>query len=829
MSPRSIGQAAGAPDRNGGVPARRAVVRWAWRLFRREWRQQVLVLAMLTVAVAAAVGFASAAYNVAPVPGNAEFGTANHSFTFDEPDRGTLQSKIEAAEEWFGAIDVIGHRPVPVPGSVATVDYRTQDPHGPYGTPVLELDDGRFPAADGEVAVTDWVAETFALDIGNSFALDGVDRTVVGLVENPSDFDDEFALVVPSLVGSSDSVTMLVDASRGRVESFRPPGDTHRVISSRGDVAEDVLAAVSVLVVSTVALFFVSLVAAASFVVVAQRRLRQLGMLAAIGATEKHLRLVMVASGAVIGAVAAVLGAIIGVAGWVAVVPRAQTAAGYRIDAFNVPWWLVVATMLLAVLAATGAAWWPARTMARIPSVLALSGRPPRPTPAKRSAALAGCLIAGGFLCLTFAGDVADERAVHWPTMLLIATGTLAGVLGVLLVSPLAIRALARCATRLPIAARLALRDLGRYQARSSAALAAISLVLGIPVAIVVIATAAQHTAAAGNLSDRQLVVRGADIDGPFVPEPAALDSLEAGVDQLVSSLDDATVTALDVAVDPAVAPDPIIKALPAVSLGERVADGWADLTLLYVATPELLQRYGFDLDAVEPRIDILTVETAEIGILGVHYPPGTDRSATEMVANTGSLLRSYSSLPGSFVTPDGLRQRGWEAAGSGRWLVETSRPVTDEQLAAARDVAAGEGLTIESRDHQEGLSALRSGATVVGMLVALGVLAMTVGLIRGEVAGDVRTLTAAGATSAARRTLTAATAGGLAIVGVALGTIGAYIPLIAGHIRDLGDLSPIPVVNLAVIAVGTPLAAATAGWLLAGREPTAIARQPIE
>jgi putative ABC transport system permease protein len=36
---------AGAAD--GGVPARRAVIRWAWRLFRREWRQQLLILALL--------------------------------------------------------------------------------------------------------------------------------------------------------------------------------------------------------------------------------------------------------------------------------------------------------------------------------------------------------------------------------------------------------------------------------------------------------------------------------------------------------------------------------------------------------------------------------------------------------------------------------------------------------------------------------------------------------------------------------------------------------------------------------------------------------------
>ena len=32
----------------GGVPARRAVIRWAWRMFRREWRQQILVVALLS-------------------------------------------------------------------------------------------------------------------------------------------------------------------------------------------------------------------------------------------------------------------------------------------------------------------------------------------------------------------------------------------------------------------------------------------------------------------------------------------------------------------------------------------------------------------------------------------------------------------------------------------------------------------------------------------------------------------------------------------------------------------------------------------------------------
>ena len=60
--------------------------------------------------------------------------------------------------------------------------------------------------------------------------------------------------------------------------------------------------------VATVFLLLASLVAAAGFAVVAQRRLRQLGMLAAIGATQKHLRLVLVTNGAIVGAIAAVAG-----------------------------------------------------------------------------------------------------------------------------------------------------------------------------------------------------------------------------------------------------------------------------------------------------------------------------------------------------------------------------------------------------------------------------------------------------------------------------------------------------------------------------------------
>src|SRR5256885_11306977 len=49
-------------------------------------------------------------------------------------------------------------------------------------------------------------------------------------------------------------------------------------------------------------------------------------------------------------------------------------------------------------------------------------------------------------------------------------------------------------------------------------------------------------------------------------------------------------------------------------------------------------------------------------------------------------------------------------------------------------------------------LAVLGREATAAGILLALGVLAMTVGLIRSETASDLRTLTAAGASSTTRR-----------------------------------------------------------------------------
>jgi len=108
-------------------------------------------------------------------------------------------------------------------------------------------------------------------------------------------------------------------------------------------------------------------------------------------------------------------------------------------------------------------------------------------------------------------------------------------------------------------------------------------------------------------------------------------------------------------------------------------------------------------------------------------------------------------------------------------------------------------------------------------------VLAMAVGLLRSETARDLQTLTAAGASSGTRRILAGATAAALGLAGALLGTVVAYLALIAWHRTDLYTLSDIPVASLMIIVAGVPLAAFAGGWLASGREPAAITRQPLD
>jgi putative ABC transport system permease protein len=77
---------------------------------------------------------------------------------------------------------------------------------------------------------------------------------------------------------------------------------------------------------------------------------------------------------------------------------------------------------------------------------------------------------------------------------------------------------------------------------------------------------------------------------------------------------------------------------------------------------------------------------------------------------------------------------------------------------------------------------------------------------------------------------ITAATAVVVGLLGAVLGMAAA---LIAGLAFVHGSLSAmfcdVPLSDVLVLLAGLPLVAGAGGWLFAGRQPPAVARQPIE
>ena len=846
---------------NGGVPARRAVTRWAWRLFRREWRQQLLVLALIIVAVAATALGAAVATNTPP-PANAGFGTALDLATFQARDP-HLATQIAVLRHHFGRVDVIENQTVAIPGSISTYNLRAQDPHGPFGQPMLSLVTGHYPTGPGQVAVTDGVAATFNLTIGDVWHQGGKARQVVGIVENPQSLLDEFALVAPGQVSAPTQVTVLFNAPGVAVAnnqlqglaSLGPNVSTPGSASSSNVLNPETI----VLALATVGMLLIALVSVGGFTVLAQRRMRSLGMLGALGATDKNIRLVVRANGVVVGVVGTLTGAALGLAAWLAYRPRLEMSAHHVIGAFALPWVVIVPAMVLAVVATFLAASRPARTITRVPIVTALSGRPAPPKRVRRSALPGVILLVAAFVLLLLTGRSHGSGG----GMLELVLGFVALIVAVILLSPLCLATLARLGWHAPIAVRLALRDLSRYRARSGSALAAISL--GVLIAVVICVESAARFGnvldyAGPNLASNQLIIYTPN--GPYGPHGPGNGSSGAVTGSKLRSM-----AARAHGIAAALGSHDMIQLDTTSASLQHAAPGRSWSGPVYVATPSLLRAFGIKTSEIDPAADILTMRPglSSLSKMQLNYagsssqvqvvpgngssssgpgggPPGGHGQETFPCPKNGCLanpviqevsaLPSGTSAPNTVITEHAVHELHLQVTTSG-WLIQTPSPPTASQINSARLTAAAAGMTVETKSSAPTSAEIINWATVFGILLALGILAMSVGLIRSETASDLRTLAATGASSTTRRTLTAATAGALALLGAGLGTAAGYVAAIAyssgSSLDGLSSLSNVPVQNLLIILVGMPLIAAAVGWLLAGREPAAIAHQPIE
>jgi len=837
-----------AGTRNGGVPARRAVIRWAWRMFRREWRQQLLVLALITVALAATVVGAAVATDT-PSPAGAGFGTAQDAASY--PGGPHLASQIAALQQRFGRVDVIENQAIAIPGSINTYDLRAQDPNGPFGQPMLSLVAGHYPTGPGQVAVTDGVASTFGLRIGDVWHQGGTTRQVTGIVQNPQSLLDEFALVAPGQVSAPTQVTVLFDAPGVSADSLGPNVQTRQSAAASNPLNPETI----VLGLATVGMLLIALVAVGGFTVLAQRRLRSLGMLGALGATDRNIRLVVRVNGVLVGLIGALAGTLLGLAIWLAYRPTAEADAHHLIGTFAVPWNVVGPAIALAVVATYFAAARPARSITRIPLVAALSGRPAPPKQVRRSALPGVALFVIAAALLSYSGS---SNGNGGGGALELVGGIVLLIVAIILLAPFCLVVLARLGRRAPIAERLALRDLVRYRARSGSALAAISL--GVFIAALVCILTAQRYGnvldyAGPNLASNQVIVYtpnggpggGGPGNGPGGSSPsgtASTPQAQAAVAQNIAR---------------ALGSNTLIELEQSSASLQHAAPGRSWSGPVYVATPQLLAAFGIKASEVNPNADILTMRPGLSGVSDmqlvyggyfasqgggqvspgngpgngpVSYPCPKGQCLANPVIQEVGALPSGTSAPNTVITEHALRTLGLNAGLQG-WLIQAPHNPTAAQITNARLTAGAAGMRIETKSSTPSSAEILDYATAFGIALALGILAMSVGLIRSETARDLRTLTATGAGSLTRRELTAATAFALALAGAVLGTVAAYVAAI-GYAWDnpldgLSELSSVPTENLLFILVGMPVVAAVIGWLLAGREPAVISRQPLE
>ena len=845
------------PADPGRAPAaRRALLHWGLRLLRQEWKQRVIIVALIAVATAAMILGTNVASATPGTPNAGIYGTSSTLVVLNgnTPHLAAAVGKITKA---YGPASVVDDRTLPT-GIAGGADLRAQDPDASYTRVLLALDSGRYPAGAGQVAVTDGLARLYGLAIGSRWhppgsggGASGGTRTVTGIVEDPSNLNDQFALVAPGQLSQPCQVRIFLGVSA-----------LSSAVSDSGDIIP-ASASVSyprspdspfdpadiVLIVSVLGLAFIGLVASAAFTVMAQRRQRALGMLASLGATGGDVRFVLIMDGAIAGLLGAVIGTVLGFAGWFWYYPHLEIATAHRTDPLSLSWATLVIGVILAVATAVIAAAWPGRAVSKVPTVAAISGRVQPPQRISRSIRRGLIWGAAGLFAMAASGGWGGGPGGG--TRLLIPAGLIACVISCALLAPFFVDVLSRLAARAPLATRLALRDLERYRSRSGAALAAVSFAVFLAVVVTVIASFRFDDAldyVAPNLTSSQLILYAPGNDpaqfqsGQFTPA-AKLAATRQQAAAIAAQLGAPAPLELDMAISPNVAePGSPTQNQSAsiIPLSGNPGSGFSGQ--LYVATPGLLKTYGITQAEVSPAADILTMRPglAGAGLLALvagryfalpaNAPPcPTGDCILRPLIQTISALPSGEHAPNTVITERAVKALGMRTVPVG-WLIQAPAALTAPRINAARQDALALGTTIETKSGQLSLGEISEYATIGGIVIALGVLALTVGLIRGETANDLRTLTAAGASARIRRALTGVTAGALALLGAVLGTVAACLACLAfAHADVTATFGNVPWADVGLLVIGMPLAAAAAGWLLGGREPSGAARRPLE
>ncbi len=529
----------------------RALLRIGARTARRNRLRSILIVALIALPVAASIVAAATARATTPSPqeqrawyvGGAQWSLEPSTLPFAGIETVPFGADTQPGDERSAALSTwaASTTPTRAAGLFAEalgadvsvtwsswltsgdhpVELRSFDPTDPLTDGILVLDRGRFATAPDEATVSRPLTNRLKLAIGDTLAIPGGEPVkIVGIMQVGADAHSLMIQVdrpsppaqatVRFLIGAVNPgvsvprrLAIAVDAAAGHPGAFDAGmyemgsfnlSATDQLFSF-DDSTPLQLDRPPVLsgFVSALLLLEVALIAAAAFTTGARRRLSEIGLLATIGADAGHIRRLILAEALVLGVAGSLAGITIGVIGTHLLGSVISGLAAHAVvHVSNRPGELALPA-LFGMIAAVGAAWFPARSLARVPPTAALAGRiPSRPLRA-RVIPVGVALLTVGMVIVAVAarGARSHVNGISDAALAAIMVGSMLCLGGAALLGTWVVARLGRASESLPLLVRLVTRDAARQQFRSAVTIAGLVVVTAAPIMVAAVATTA--------------------------------------------------------------------------------------------------------------------------------------------------------------------------------------------------------------------------------------------------------------------------------------------------------------------------------------------------
>ncbi len=823
VAPPSAGAVGPAPVARRGR-AWRVATRLATREVRRRWGRTLLVMILVAVPVFGMTAVTVLVRTAQLTPAR-EF--ANN---FGSADLVAIGNAPAPSGGWPEGTRFLRGREVGEIGLVAADGTarlaRVTDVD--LGDPVVRgavlLRAGRFPTRAGEALISPKLARAFDLHVGDQLKLTQPAWTerVVGIGAPASNWNRGLLAVRGNEL--ADGRLQLTVDTIYRITLVQLPGhpsDTeltaypseYMSAASATQQNETERAVNWTLVAGVIALGIVGVVISGAFAVGARRQLVTLGQLSANGANERQLRRMLSLQGAWAGA----LGTAFGLAGAVVTLTlmHGRFSSWMHRDIGRFAWSPrdLMAIAATGVVAATIAAFIPARTAARVPVLSALAGRRPLGALPRSMVPIGAALFGFGVLVLSLVAG-ASQNGGGDSLALSAVLGGLLVLSGACCVSPVVVASLTRLGGHLRRAGRVAVRSLVRSRASSAAVVMALAAINAGAIAIstAFASETVQSAPAAAFMPDDSLIVmRRATpvLDGAasgFLPIPHQVE------EALRTVLPDATWSTRRAVVGSTIDGGSEIGRL---GDGQRVIAIF-DTSAMFVADPVVLQLVGLHSadEAALQRAGVLVLKGSDSG---GESPSATVRVRVGQGADAATLEAPVAQHPvrasagtSILITPAKARALGLRIEPAGE-IITNPKPLDESQRASINALMPtlmfgtggqnpfGTGGT--KADPQPATEIMWSGVRsseispntvrqiILGIvvLIALIVLAMSLALSAAETRDERDVLVALGAPPRTMSAVAAWKAGMLSFTGAALAVPTGFIPVACAYLAASG------------------------------------------